>query len=72
MVTEPPTLAPGALAERERVLRVLRALGVARLWLFGSLAGGEAVRRSDVDQRVAGAMLDLADLRADLMRASRA
>ena len=48
-------LAPG-IAERERVLRILReheaelrALGVARLRLFGSLARGEAGAESDVD-----------------------
>jgi predicted nucleotidyltransferase len=56
MATSTQTLAPAALAERERVLRVLRAheaeiraLGVTRLWLFGSLARGEAGRKSDVD-----------------------
>ena len=44
------------LAERERVLRVLRqheseirAQGVARLRLFGSMARGEAGPASDVD-----------------------
>ena len=50
------TLAPGALAERERVLRILRAheaeiraQGVTRLRLFGSMARGEAGPESDVD-----------------------
>jgi predicted nucleotidyltransferase len=45
-----------ALVERERVVRAirereadLRALGVTRLWLFGSLARGEPGRRSDVN-----------------------
>ncbi len=49
------TLAPG-LAERERVLRVLReheaelrALGVIGLRLFGSVARGDAGPESDVD-----------------------
>ena len=50
------TLAPQALAERERVLRVLRAheaeiraQGVTRLRMFGSMARGEAGPKSDVD-----------------------
>jgi hypothetical protein len=45
-----------ALAERGRVMRTirdheaeLRALGVAKPWLFGSLALGDGGRRSDVD-----------------------
>jgi uncharacterized protein len=67
------------LAERERVLRLiqahqaeLRALGVARLWLFGSLARGDAGRRSDVDVLISVAptrkfsLLDLAEVRAEL------
>ncbi len=79
MATKPPTLAPVALAERERVLRILRAheaelraLGVARLWLFGSLARGDAARRSDVDVLVSVpparrfSLLDLAEVRAEL------
>ena len=43
-----------ALVERERVVRAirehaaeLRALGVTRLWLFGSLARGDTGRRSE-------------------------
>ena len=55
MAAESETLAP-ALAERDRVLRILReheaelrALGVTRLWLFGSLARGEARPDSDVE-----------------------
>jgi uncharacterized protein len=68
-----------ALAERERVLRIiraheaeLRALGVSRLWLFGSLARGEARRRSDVDVLISVpptqklSLLDLAEVRAEL------
>ncbi len=56
MATKPQTLAPGALAERERVLRILRerepelrARGVARLSLFGSMARAEAGPESDID-----------------------
>jgi predicted nucleotidyltransferase len=56
MATKPPTFAPDFLAERERVLRILRAheaeiraQGVIRLRLFGSMARGEAGPESDVD-----------------------
>ena len=49
MAAESTTLAPAALAERERVVRVLheaaprlRARGITSLSLFGSLARGEA------------------------------
>jgi uncharacterized protein len=56
MTTSTRTLAPAALAERERVLRILheqaprlRARGVTRLSLFGSVARGEAGPKSDVD-----------------------
>ena len=68
-----------ALAERERVLRIiraheagLRALGVSRLWLFGSLARGEAGADSDVDVLISVppaqkfSLLDLAEVRAEL------
>jgi uncharacterized protein len=55
MASKTTTLDP-ALAERERVLRILRrheteirAQGVTRLRLFGSMARGEAGRESDVD-----------------------
>lgn len=55
MAAQTTTLAPG-LAERERVLRLLRAheaelraCGVMRLRLFGSMARGEAAPESDVD-----------------------
>ncbi|MGH6886261.1 MAG: nucleotidyltransferase family protein [Geminicoccales bacterium] len=78
MATESETLAP-ALAERERVIRTireheagLRALGVAKLWLFGSLARGDARRRSDVDVLVSVpsaqefSLLDLAGVRVEL------
>ena len=56
MATHPHTLAAQALAERERVLRLLRAheaeiraQGVTRLRRFGSMARGEAGPKSDVD-----------------------
>ena len=56
MTTSSQTLAPGALAERERVLRILRgqasrlrARGITSLDLFGSMARGEAGPESDVD-----------------------
>jgi predicted nucleotidyltransferase len=68
-----------ALAERERVLRIiraheaeLRALGVSRLWIFGSLARGDAGRKSDVDVLISVppaqkfSLLDLAEVRAEL------
>ena len=55
MVADSETLDP-ALAERERVLGILRAhapairaRGVMRLGLFGSMARGEASPDSDVD-----------------------
>ena len=56
MTTSTQTLAPAALAERARVLRILReqeaeirAQGVTRLRMFGSMARGEAGPESDVD-----------------------
>ena len=68
-----------ALVERERVVRALRehetalrALGVTRLWLFGSLARGDPGRRSDVDVLISVApaqkfsLLDLAGVRVEL------
>lgn len=68
-----------ALVERERVLRALReheadlrALGVTRLWLFGSLARGDPGRRSDVDVLISVppaqdfSLLDLAEVRVEL------
>ena len=55
MAAETQTLDPG-LAERERVLRILReeaprlrARGITRLSLFGSMARGEAGPASDID-----------------------
>ena len=79
MTTEARTLDP-ALAERERVLRILRAhesdiraQGVSRLRLFGSMARGEAGPESDVDliadidRGVSFSVLDLVGLQ-DLLR----
>jgi uncharacterized protein len=67
------------LAERERVLSTirahqakLRALGVSRLWLFGSLARGEAGPDSDVDIMIAiprgrkFSLFDLGEVRVEL------
>jgi len=69
------TILKPALAERERVLRVLRrheaeirARGVARLRIFGSMARGEAGPKSDVDliadidRNVSFSLLDLVGL----------
>ena len=68
-----------ARAERERVIRAirgheaeLRALGVTKLWLFGSLARGDTARRSDVDVLISVpparkfSLLDLAGVRVEL------
>ena len=73
-----------ALVERERVMRALReheaelrALGVTRLWLFGSLARGDPGRRSDVDVLISVppaqkfSLLDLAGVRVELCDAAR-
>ena len=56
MAGEAKTVDAEALAERERVLRILReqapnlrARGIASLSLFGSMARGEAGPESDVD-----------------------
>jgi predicted nucleotidyltransferase len=69
----------GAHASRDRVIRTirdheaeLRALGVTKLWLFGSLARGDARPDSDVDvliDIVSGrkfSLLDLAEVRLAL------
>ena len=71
--------ADAAPVERERVVRALRAheaelraLGVTRLWLFGSLARGDPGRRSDVDVLISVppakkfSLLDLAGVRVEL------
>ena len=68
-----------ALAEREWVLRILREraaalqmLGVSHLWLFGSLARGEAGADSDVDIMIAlprgrkFSLFDLGEVRVEL------
>jgi predicted nucleotidyltransferase len=68
-----------ALRERDRVIRTireheteLRALGVAKLWLCGSLARGDAGKRSDVDALISVrraqefSVLDLAGVRVEL------
>jgi hypothetical protein len=68
-----------ARAERERVIRTireheaeLRALGVTKLWLFGSLARGDVGRRSDVDALISVpptqkfSLLDLSAVRVEL------
>jgi predicted nucleotidyltransferase len=81
MAASTQTLAPGALAERERVLRILheeaprlRALGITRLSLFGSMAGGEARAKSDIDLLIETesaaklGLFDLFDLREELGR----
>jgi predicted nucleotidyltransferase len=68
-----------ALAERERVLRTIRAheaklrtLGVAKLWLFGSVARGNPSRGSDLDIMIAiprgrkFSLFDLGEVRVEL------
>jgi predicted nucleotidyltransferase len=68
-----------ALLERERVVRAIRAheadlrvLGVSRLWLFGSVARGDARPDSDVDLLIdiipgrKFSLLDLAEVRLAL------
>jgi predicted nucleotidyltransferase len=82
MATDVTTL-DAALVERDRVLRILReheadirARGVARLRLFGSMARGEAGPKSDVDlladidRRTKFSLIDLVGLQyflADLV-----
>lgn len=78
MTADTRTLDPG-LAERERVIRTirahepaLRALGVERLWLFGSLARGDSGPQSDADVLISVpparkfSLLDLAEVRVEL------
>lgn len=79
MASEAKTVGAAALAERERVLRILheqapglRARGIASLSLFGSMARGEAGPKSDVDllietdPRSRVGLSDLLDLQEDL------
>jgi predicted nucleotidyltransferase len=78
MAGETTTLPP-ALAERERVLRILReqaarlrGRGITSMSLFGSMARGEAGPRSDIDLLIETepearlSFFDLFDLREDL------
>jgi hypothetical protein len=78
MASETTTL-DAALAERERVLRILheeaprlRARGITRLSLFGSMARGEARPESDIDLLIEVdpaarfGLSDLLDLREEL------
>lgn len=68
-----------AQALRDRVIRTirdheaeLRALGVTKLWLFDSVARGDAGRRSDVDVLISVpptqkfSLLDLSGVRVEL------
>jgi uncharacterized protein len=79
MAADVKTAEAPVLAKRERVMRLvrqhepdLRALGVARLWLFGSLARGDAGAKSDIDVLISVppawkfSLLDLAEVRAEL------
>ena len=79
MASEATTVGAEALAERERVLRILReqapelrARGIASLSLFGSMARGEAGPKSDVDLLIETdpaarlGFFELCDLRRDL------
>ncbi len=79
MASDVETIAPAALAERERVIRAirehedeLRALGAARLWLFGSIARGDGRLDSDVDVLIAiprgrkFSLFDLGEVRVEL------
>jgi uncharacterized protein len=67
------------IAERDRIVAQLReaaprlrALGVDRLWLFGSIARGEAGPESDIDALISVppaqkfSLFDLAEVRVDL------
>jgi uncharacterized protein len=78
MASETTILDP-ALAERERVLRILhqeaprlRALGITHLGLFGSMARGEAGPESDIDLLIETesaaklGLFELFDLREEL------
>jgi predicted nucleotidyltransferase len=79
MAAKTNVLAPETFAERERAIEILRAhetglraLGVGRLWLFGSIARGDASPRSDVDVMIAVpagrkfSLFDLGEVRVEL------
>jgi hypothetical protein len=79
MTAQAKTIDAAGAAERERVLAALRqqapkmrALGIARLSLFGSMARGEIDPRSDVDLLVEldpkshFSLFELVDLQDDL------
>jgi len=81
MATDLTTL-DAALVERDRVLRILReheaeirARGVTRLRMFGSMARGEAAPESDVDLMVEflpdsrASLFDIATLKEELSAA---
>ena len=73
---DPPRPAARRAGTRAPALREheaeLRALGVAQLWLFGSLARGEAGTDSDVDVMIAiprgrkFSLFDLGEVRVEL------
>jgi uncharacterized protein len=80
-MTRTATFAADALAERERVLRILheqaprlRARGITALSLFGSLARGEAGPESDIDLLIETdpanrpGFIELFDLREELAK----
>ena len=79
MAAETRAVTPEPIVERERAVRILRAheadlraLGVSRLWLFGSTARGDAGLRSDVDVMIAVpagrkfSLFDLGEVRVEL------
>jgi predicted nucleotidyltransferase len=77
MAAKTKVLPPETFAERKRAIGILRAhetdlraLGVGRLWLFGSIARGDAGPRSDVDVMIAAgrkfSLFDLGEVRVEL------
>ena len=80
MTAQAKTIPPTGVAERERVLALLRrrasrlrGLGITRLSLFGSMARGEVGPKSDVDLLVEidpeshFSLFELLDLQDDLL-----